>query len=311
MKLFFDGEGGARGAFPLNGAKVTIGRSSECDIVLADDRVSRQHAYLENVAGQILVQDLESSNGTFLNGMRLRPQTGCALREGDVLEIGATRFLCSSDAVPDRIAPEAVAELSDGSFPLLDLLRDGAPRSADAAAERAEFLRAFVGVSPIVGLERCLDVVARRLGVEGVAVFMRGLGEALQPMASRPAEASRGLASIAQRAWTSGEGRLIRGFVGGADLGQLRETTVRPLYSGGAVPFGDGDVRLGVLAVERVNEKRLDRVELAALAAMGDAIAQTLALGDRNPEDTRLGLAATIEVSAVEPAPAAPSARTA
>lgn len=295
MKLFFDDERGQRSAFPLTGSKVTIGRSSDCDLVLVDDRVSRIHAWLDHVAGQFLVQDAGSSNGTFLNGMRLRAQTSCALREGDVLEIGNTRFLYGEANEDGAKTPaEAVGEISEGAFPLLDLIRDGGSRGAELAEMRADFLRAFVGVSPVVGLERCLEVVAGRVSIDSVAVFMRGINESLQAIAWRPgADVARGLASIARRAWTTQEGRLIRGFVGGAEAAEIRETAVRPLYSAAAVPFLDGDVLLGVLAVERVHEKRLDRGELAQLAIMAEAIGRTLALGDRNPDDTRVGGGAT------------------
>jgi signal transduction protein with GAF and PtsI domain len=56
-----------------------------------------------------------------------------------------------------------------------------------------------------------------------------------------------------------------------------------------AVPFLEGDASLGVLAVERVRERRLDRVELAHLAVVGEAIAQLLTLG--GPDETRFGFA--------------------
>jgi len=66
-----------------------IGRSDESDIVLNDPSVSRTHAVVEIVAGRAMLRDLESTNGTFLNGRRIRSE---ALRDGDELKLGNTRL---------------------------------------------------------------------------------------------------------------------------------------------------------------------------------------------------------------------------
>jgi hypothetical protein len=66
----------------------TIGRSSGCAFVLAgDDAVSRRHAEIAVRAGVCLVRDLDSANGTLLNG---RPVRRARLRRGDVLLFGET-----------------------------------------------------------------------------------------------------------------------------------------------------------------------------------------------------------------------------
>ena len=66
-----------------------LGRSSECDVRLAeDDAVSRVHAEIAVRAGLCLVRDLRSANGTLING---RPVQRARLRRGDVLELGLTR----------------------------------------------------------------------------------------------------------------------------------------------------------------------------------------------------------------------------
>lgn len=67
----------------------TIGRSSDCEILLYDDAVSRRHAEIAVRAGICLVRDLGSCNGTRLNG---RFVTRARLRRGDVLELGVTEL---------------------------------------------------------------------------------------------------------------------------------------------------------------------------------------------------------------------------
>lgn len=78
-----------------------LGRHGTCDIVLADSQVSRQHAQLTRTATGWLFADLESRNGSVVNG---RPCTETFLSEGDELYIGHARlvFAHSAPAAPSR-----------------------------------------------------------------------------------------------------------------------------------------------------------------------------------------------------------------
>src|SRR4029079_16250015 len=51
--------------------RLVIGRDEGCNLVLDDSKVSRRHAYLQEIDGGVEVGDLGSSNGTFVNGRRL------------------------------------------------------------------------------------------------------------------------------------------------------------------------------------------------------------------------------------------------
>ena len=67
-----------------------LGRYTGCPVDLnADALVSHQHARLDYQAGQWIVTDLGSGNGTFVNGQQVRQQ---ALRHGDELQVGNTRM---------------------------------------------------------------------------------------------------------------------------------------------------------------------------------------------------------------------------
>jgi len=65
--------------------KNVLGRSPQCDIVIGEAAVSRQHCEIVWEYVQYLVRDLGSANGTFVNG---QPITEVALRNGDLIEIG-------------------------------------------------------------------------------------------------------------------------------------------------------------------------------------------------------------------------------
>ena len=67
----------------------TIGRGDENDVVLADPSVSRAHAEIETDAAGPLVRDLDSTNGTSVNGRRDRAER---LHDGDELSFGNTRM---------------------------------------------------------------------------------------------------------------------------------------------------------------------------------------------------------------------------
>ena len=131
------------GEFPLKmDREIIIGRSSDLDMVLVEDMVSRKHAKIATNGGQVIIQDLGSTNGTFVNGEKIKR---VRLREGDRILIGTSIIkLVTSDAVADSTAaagggggppppPEPVAPRRTGAarsmagtideIPLPDLLQ--------------------------------------------------------------------------------------------------------------------------------------------------------------------------------------------
>lgn len=78
--------------FPL-GRSTLIGRGDDCDIPLHSDAISRHHARVVVSASVLTVEDLGSSNGTFVNDQRVRRS---ALGPGDELRVDRVRFLVQS-----------------------------------------------------------------------------------------------------------------------------------------------------------------------------------------------------------------------
>lgn len=76
------------GEFPLKSDKqIVIGRSSDLDMVLVEDMVSRKHAKIAIAGEKITIEDLGSTNGTFVNGEKVRQ---ARLKEGDRILIGTS-----------------------------------------------------------------------------------------------------------------------------------------------------------------------------------------------------------------------------
>ena len=76
------------GEYPLQeSGELVIGRSSELDMVLIEDMVSRKHAKISLAPGQVTIADLGSTNGTFVNGEKVKR---ARLKEGDRILIGTS-----------------------------------------------------------------------------------------------------------------------------------------------------------------------------------------------------------------------------
>jgi hypothetical protein len=75
--------------YPVPGP-VVIGRQQDCDIAVASEEISRRHAQVKPTADGLMVEDLGSANGTYINGKRV--QTGL-MRPGEELRLDTIRFL--------------------------------------------------------------------------------------------------------------------------------------------------------------------------------------------------------------------------
>ncbi|HXI84545.1 MAG TPA: DUF4388 domain-containing protein [Verrucomicrobiae bacterium] len=117
---------------------IVIGRVNDADLLLLDEKISRKHAKISTHKGRVMIEDLASRNGTFVNGVRIRSME---LQEGDKIVIGSsTMQLASVSEVGSRPplprivtgspapagAPTALSPLISGSIhemPLPDLLQ--------------------------------------------------------------------------------------------------------------------------------------------------------------------------------------------
>jgi hypothetical protein len=102
------------GEFPLSGQReIIVGRSSELDMVLVEDMVSRRHARIACSDQQILIEDLGSTNGTFVNGEKIKRTT---LKEGDRVLIGTSILkVVSSDTAASAPRPPTNTEAGQRS----------------------------------------------------------------------------------------------------------------------------------------------------------------------------------------------------
>ena len=81
---------------------MTLGRRSDCDIVLDSRSVSRRHAQLRWRFGRFIIYDLGSRAGTLVNE---QPITEFALRPGDVIELAETSLIYGEEKSADSTTP--------------------------------------------------------------------------------------------------------------------------------------------------------------------------------------------------------------
>lgn len=176
---------------PLNGERwvvrdaIVVGRGEDCDIIIPDRKISRQHARLRPTTEGVILEDLQSKNGTHHNGEALRQPV--VLKDGDSIQIALAQkftFLSSDATVPldfefveqaaaehrlkvDRRSRrvwangvEVVPPLSAAQFSMLSLLyeREG------LVVPREELVRVIWGEEGAYGVsDQALDALVRRL----------------------------------------------------------------------------------------------------------------------------------------------------
>ncbi len=82
-------------------SEIIIGRNTHCDLSIIDDVISAQHSRVSHHHGQWWLEDLNSTNGTFLNNRILT--TAAVIITGDEFRCGNTSFVINIDAEPSSL----------------------------------------------------------------------------------------------------------------------------------------------------------------------------------------------------------------
>ncbi len=191
------------------GRVVRIGRLETCDLVIPSPLVSRHHANLRCEGGEVLLQDLDSTNGTFVNGQRAMGTI--TLRRGDKVAIAAFSFVFTgialepadtgglvqvearglSKTVRDRATGEprrlldgidlvfqpgefaaVFGSSGSGKSTLLDALNGRRPASSGQVLYNgADFYRAFDAFRGTIGYVPQQDIVHRRIPLQRALLY--------------------------------------------------------------------------------------------------------------------------------------------
>ena len=86
-----------------------LGRSATANVQVPDAMVSRRHCHLDLRDASVVIRDLESTNGTIVNGEPITSE--CELTDGDVLLLGNSEFVINIESASD--VSQAYARLTD------------------------------------------------------------------------------------------------------------------------------------------------------------------------------------------------------
>ncbi|MCU4554275.1 FHA domain-containing protein [Acinetobacter nosocomialis] len=109
-----------------------VGRHQDADLLLQAAEISRRHAALLLKDQLLWVQDLNSSNGTFVNDIRIEQEK--QLHDGDIVQFASFKFSVLAPAQENNDLPEIEAEPVQAA-PAQDLSDQGMPSLAERAAE--------------------------------------------------------------------------------------------------------------------------------------------------------------------------------
>lgn len=271
--------------YPLGDATLTIGRADDQAICIPHRSLSRQHARIESADGRVIVTDLQSKNGTFVNGVQIRRKE---LRPGDTLTLGELVFLLTHEP-PPGVAPGRPGEPSGASdeprpqltraltrVPLKTLVQavsgqqPSAEEAASAARRARERMRLLQEVAKLLSVTddldalpgRVLDLAFQILPVDrGVILLLdEGTGK-LEPRVSKTAEgtAVRGpifSQNIVDFVLRRSVAALFSDAVNDPRLGAADSVIFSSIRASMCVPLKPRDEVLGVLYVDNVSAPR-------------------------------------------------------
>ncbi len=151
--------------------RTTLGRRPYNDIVIDNLAVSGEHAVVQMTDGQVFLEDLNSTNGTYVNGKAVKKQL---LQDGDSVEVGKYKIKFVSDAHAESFEKTMMVKAGAGALaPAVAPTPLTAPAPASLEAQSgADALRAAIKVlsGAAAGREVPLTKVVTTIGKPGVAV---------------------------------------------------------------------------------------------------------------------------------------------
>jgi pSer/pThr/pTyr-binding forkhead associated (FHA) protein len=148
--------------------RTTLGRRPYNDIVIDNLAVSGEHAVLQMSGGEVFLEDLNSTNGTYINGKAIKKQQ---LQNGDAIEIGKYKIKFAGDQAADNFDKTMVVK----ARPAASAAPAGMPSTFGASSGDSIGLGTFHAAIKVLsgaaaGREVPLTKVVTTIGKPGVAV---------------------------------------------------------------------------------------------------------------------------------------------
>jgi adenylate cyclase len=294
---------GAAHPYPLSEGRTVVGRGQNCDVVINDESMSRQHAEIIVRADQVEVSDLDSRNGTYRGGELLHQ---AILAAGDRLKFGDVDAVLERTVADDSTAlANMLPDPSATIFRPIDDVPGSRPQQEAIDAPRlirllGEIARTLITTLPLPEiLNRVLDLLLTHVPAERASLLMAdpATGE-LRPHLTRRSDGRAADATVISRtlidmtlaqrvAILTCDVRMDPRF----DSSQsIYASDVRSLICG---PLYEGSEIIGVLSVDNPVTKQFSEADLelftaltnyAAVAIAQARLAERLARESRNRE---------------------------
>lgn len=243
-------------SFPLDKDRVIMGRQYDSTICLNGRAVSRHHAQLVLRDGHYFLEDLESSNGTYLNGKRLPPRVAEAVNERDVFQIGPYVFaLRPAPTVASTESSLVVRQQVNATVLDQSMYSHDPALKLQVVLEIAQNLGRTLDLEPL--LEKMLEQLIKLFPQADRAMVLLCEGEQLVVRGQRcrhveDASAYPYSRTVVRRALDEGVGLLSEDAGADARFSASATLTSLDLHSVLCVPLiGQGGKRLGVIQVDR------------------------------------------------------------
>ncbi len=256
--------------------EMVIGRSDACDVVIPDPWMSSRHARVEQRGDELWLVDLDSRNGTYVDGRRVRES---ALAEGTQVSFGRTlgefRSLGAARPMPDGAAVKYLSDVEE------EIASAAEPTEADLPRRQLAVLQAIgraLADSPGLdeSLTKILSTVARAAKAEHSSLLLLDDKGALVPRVHEPRDQPPRLsASVIAAAARNRAGLLVFDAQQDERFSTANSVFVQGIRSCMAVPIWAENRMLGMLALDRgvVRPFTKDDLELVTVAAYQAALA--------------------------------------
>jgi serine phosphatase RsbU (regulator of sigma subunit) len=302
-------------SFPLREKITLIGRAPTCDIIVGTNQTSGRHAVILHSNGGYSLEDLDSSNGTFLNGKRISKRT--RLRPGDRIEIpGLTAAFIDEENGAELDEPvvtaEAAAPREGPATPIFSALALGEDLRPQVAPEAK--LRAILEISRNLANTLDLDLLLPKILDSLFAIFPQAergfillrdrqsgqlIPGAVKQRQGQPAGPLPVSQTILQRALKTGQALLSADAATDERFDPTRSINLHQIRSIMCVPLtGRDGASLGALQIDtRQAHQPFGQEDLDVLVCASTQAARAVELAGLHQEQRELEAASQIQKS--------------
>ncbi len=265
---------------------LTIGRGDEGEVRIFDETSSRRHACVRPEGKAFLLEDLGSSNGTFLNGAKVERET---LKDGDEILVGSTRFQFLLTPAGER-GTVLISPPEESGLAVHSSIREVDFRVVEGKDEAEDFRRltkAFEASRSLTGLRdaeevltRLLDILMEELEGDRAAVLQEADSGRLEIVASRGEGKKEPVLSraVVRKVAKDREAVLIKDAETDPRFQERKSLLQQKVRSALCVPLSSGGEFLGILYVDRTKSgKSFGPRDLETLLAIAGQAAPALA----------------------------------